>query len=441
MKLRMIGLDHKSAPIEIRERLAFDRERTAAFLRDWQEAFADFEAVLVSTCNRTELYVATLNGALPPTDELVAFLTRRGEALESTVPNESVPKEVAPKDVAPKESEIPAFFRVYEDAEALEHLFSVAASLESMVLGEPQILAQIKDAYRIAADGGTAGIVTHSAFQAALRAAKTISVETGIFRHRVSIPAIAVVDFALEIFESLTGKKTLVLGAGEMAAETLRYLIDIGAREIAVVNRSREKAEKLAEEAGGVAADWEERFRLLLSADLVVAATGAPEPVISAADYAAIAPKRSGRPLFLLDLSVPRNLDPALEKEPNVYLFTLDDLAEVCARNRKSRDAELPKARKIILRQTEEFLADLKIREQGELIRQLRERWHAAKETELTRLFHKAEFSDAERAEVRYAFDRLVNKMLHGPMESLRDEPDEKPQTLLEAMMKLFRLK
>ena len=420
MKFRMIGLDHTTAPIEVRERLAYSGERTADFFRAWQECYAETEAVLVSTCNRTELYVATTNGALPATSDLVHFL-------DSSLPERG--------------GEIPPFFRVRDDADALEHLFSVASSLESMVLGEPQILAQIKEAYRIAAEAGAAGIVTHSAFQTALQTAKKVSVETGIFRHRVSIPAIAVVDFALEIFESLAEKKTLVLGAGEMAAETLRYLTDYGAKEITVVNRSREKAEKLAAEFGGRAAVWDERFTLLESADLCVAATSASLPVVTAGDYEKIAPKRAGRPLFLLDLSVPRNLDPALENAPNLFLCAIDDLNEACERNRKSRDAEVPKARKVVARQTAEFLADLKIREQGELIRQLRERWHAAKETEITRLFHKEEFSESQREEVRYAFDRLVNKMLHGPMESLRDEPDEKPRTLLEAMMKLFRLK
>lgn len=424
MKLRLIGLDHRTAPIELRERFAFDREQTAAFLREWPERFSAFEAVLVSTCNRTELYVGSQNGSLPPTVELLGCL-----AQSASVADENA-------DAVSK-----AFF-VADDVEALEHLFSVAASLESMVVGEPQILAQIKEAYRAAAEFGTAGMVTHSAFQSALSVAKRVSTETGLFRHRVSIPSIAVVDFALEIFETLADKKTLILGAGEMAEETLRYLTDYGAVDVIVANRSAERAENLARSFGGSVAPWSERYERLAEADLAVVAVSGAEQAVTLESFDQASKGRRSRPLFLLDLSVPRQCAPELAKRPDVYLYSIDDLVEAARRGRKSRDAELPKAKKIVHEATGEFLNEMRLRDSGELIRRLREGWNDVKEAEITRLFHRLpELPDKDRDEIHYAFDRLVNKMLHGPMQSLRDESQEKPQYLLDAMRKLFHLK
>lgn len=422
MRLRLFGFDHSRAPLELRERFAFDRAETERFLDGWLERFPEIEAVLVSTCNRTELYLGTLNGSLPEPTELLDFFSER-------------------KGIAPDESAA-SFFQTADDAPAAEHLFAVAASLESMVVGEPQILAQIKESYRLAAERGSAGTVTHSAFQRALAAAKRVSAETDIFRHRVSIPSVAVADFALELFETLADKTTLVLGAGEMAAETLRYLTDNGAKKIVVANRTREKADSLAAQFGGVSVDWRERSDALPTADLVVTACTASEPILTAEDLDERQKKRGERPLFLLDLAVPRNCSPDIHRLENVFLYALDDLAAACERNRKSRDAELPKARKIVRAEAESFWRDLRGRENGEAIRQLRTRWNETKEEELLRLFHKRpELEEPQRDAVRYAFDRLVNKMLHTPMESLRDEPDERPKNLLDALTRLFGLR
>ena len=251
----------------------------------------------------------------------------------------------------------------------------------------------------------------------------------------------AVSDFALELFERLSDKRTLVLGAGEMAEETLRYLKDAGEKEIVVANRSREKAETLAERFGGHAADWNARLTELAAADLVIAATGADEPVITAEDYRSIAADRSDRPLFMVDLSVPRNLDERLGRIPNVYLYTIDDLEEACQRNRKAREREIPKANRIVTQEAESFLKELRLRDSGELIGELRRRWNEVKDEEIQRLFNKCGPLPSEtESEIRYAFDRLINKLLHAPMRTLRDESTRgKPNGLLDAMFKLFR--
>ena len=421
MKLRRIGWDHHGVAVELRERFAFDRAEAGRFLDDWQERFPESEAVLVSTCNRTELYTGTLNGALPDAVAVRAFLAKEKQCV--------FPDELFERVVT------------LDDAHAASHLFAVASSLESMVVGEPQILAQIKEAYQIAAEHGAAGTVTHSVFQRALSVAKRVSAETDLFRHRVSIPSVAVADFALELFETLSDQGTLVLGAGQMASETLRYLVDNGARKIFIANRTRSKADALAGEFHAESVDWSERSSVWEKVDLVIAACTADTPIITAEHVLACQSKRANRPLFLLDLAVPRNCDPEIAQLENVYLYSLDDLAAACERNRKSRNAQLPKAYRIVWTEANSFWHDLRGRENGEAIRQLRLRWHETKERELERLFHKCpNLDDSAQDEVRYAFERLVNKMLHAPMESLRDEPDTHPTNLLDAMKRLFGL-
>jgi glutamyl-tRNA reductase len=234
-----------------------------------------------------------------------------------------------------------------------------------------------------------------------------------------------------------------VIGAGEMAEETLRYLTDQGARQISVVNRSPERAEALARRWDGRAFPWETRFETLARADLVVSTTGAEEPVVTLEDFRKIEASRYERPLFILDLAVPRDFDPAIGDRPEVYLYSIDDLRQACERNRKARDRELPAAMRIIDQETRRFMADLHHRVTGPVIQRLQRGWQRPKEEEIDRLFHKLpELDDRARDEIRQAFDRLVNKLMHPPLESLRNESRQGiPNTLLEALTKLFQLK
>ncbi|MBQ5790884.1 MAG: glutamyl-tRNA reductase, partial [Thermoguttaceae bacterium] len=273
------------------------------------------------------------------------------------------------------------------------------------------------------------------------KTAKRVSVETEVFKRRVSVPSVAVVDFALNIFERLTDKKTLALGAGEMAEETLKYLADYGARSVVVSNRSRDKAEKLAAVWNATVVDWDARFDALADADLVIAATGAQEPVVKLDDYRQIEARRRGRPLFILDLSLPRNVEPSVGDRPNVYLYSIDDLEAACVRNREIRDRELPKALRLVDEEAARFMTEIESRRSIDAIRKLRDGWNEIKEAEVERLFRKIGADPETEGEIRYAFDRLVNKLLHSPTTTLRaDAQSPSAPALLDAARRLFRL-
>jgi glutamyl-tRNA reductase len=419
----MVGCNHNTADVAVREMLSFSPQQVFTTLQHWQTLYSGYEAVLLSTCNRTELYIASANGDIPDEEEILRFLLREKASSETAV------------------EQLTGKLMILEEEKAVEHLFAVTGSLDSMVLGESQILAQVKTAYRQADEIGVTGPVTHTMFQAALNTAKRIDVETGIHKHRISIPSIAVVDFGLQIFERLEDKKTLIFGAGEMAEETLRYLVDYGARSIIILNRKRSRAEELAVKWSGLVEDWENRLRKLIDADIVITATGATEPIVTLSDFKTVHPQRKGRSLFILDLAIPRDFEPGIGDLPNVYLYSIDDLKKVCEKNRIARDAELTEAYKIVTQRTEQFFRDLRHQEAGTVIRKLRNDWELTKETELQRLLGKLpRLDDREKEEVCYAFDRLVNKLLHPPLESLRNESRHGvPQLLIDALARLFR--
>ncbi len=422
MSIRVVGCSHHETPIEIREQLALPADRLREALDRWRERYPEVELVVLSTCNRVELYAADEESPVPSRDDLVRFLIDfHAISLEKFAPH----------------------FYDYHDEEAVRHLLAVASSLESMVVGEPQILAQVKQAYQTATEAETTGPILHATMQTALKVARQIAGQTGLHRHRVSIPSVAVADFAGQIFEQFDDKRTAVLGAGEMAEETLRYLADAGAQDFTILNRSEEKAARLACCFEAKTRPWSELAQVLAEADLLITATGATEPVVTAALFAQVESARRGRPLFILDLAVPRDVEPELAQFAEVYLYSIDDLKTACQRNRQARDQELPAARRIVEEETEQFMTELRHRVTGPVIRRLRGRWHEPKEDELRRLFNKLpDLDDATQAEIRQAFDRLINKLLHPPMESLRDESRKGPPSgLIEALSKLFKLK
>ncbi|HBT78301.1 MAG TPA: glutamyl-tRNA reductase [Planctomycetaceae bacterium] len=442
MNLGMIGCN-LSAPLEIREKLAFSPLQIADALVDWDAAFPGIEAVLLSTCNRTELYVAS--------DECVENPRGAGEEFRNTVPALPTRGQLVDfllnerRTAGSERPETETHLSYLQGREAVAHLFTVASSLDSMVLGEVQILAQVKAAYQAALDAGTVGPMTHGVFQAALRVAKRVANETRIQQHRISIPSVAVSEFVLRLFETLTERTTLVLGAGEMAEETIRYLKLHGAGTVYLANRSRPKAEELAETWNGRVVDWKERLDWLSKVDLAIGTTGAQHPVITDAQFGEIASRRAGRPLFLLDLAVPRDFEPEIGNRGDVYLYSLEDLKEACEENRRRRAHEMPKALRIVEQESESFLRDIHHRRTGELIQRLQNKWETTKQAELARLLNKLgpHGLDARGIEeVRYAFDRLVNKLIHPPLESLRDESrNGVPHGLLDALGRLFRLK
>jgi glutamyl-tRNA reductase len=423
MNLRMVGCTHRATSLDLRQQLAFGSEQSADALTRWRKQFPGTELALLSTCNRVELYAAG-DASDPPPDE--------NELLAALLNYHGVPAQrLANQTVA----------LLHRDV--VQHLYRVAASLDSMVVGEPQILAQVKQAYQRAADLGSAGPALHDLFQSALRTARRVHNETALHKHRVSIPSVAIADFASRVFERFDDKRVLVIGAGEMAGETLRYLKDAGATQIHVINRSPDRALVLAKEWAGVAVPWERLDEELQAADLVIGAAAADEALINADRFSrGIAPQREQRALFMLDLGVPRNFDPAIGDELGVYLYSLDDLKIACDRNLKARAAELPKAEQIIQTETEAFIAAAHHRLAAPVITGLRRNLEEPKQAELQRLFKKLpDLDERTRAEITQFADRLVNKLLHPPLESIRDAAQEgPPHGLLDALRRLFRL-
>jgi glutamyl-tRNA reductase len=422
MLVEVVGCSHHDTSIAVRERLAFTPEQAREALDQWRRVFPGVEAVLLSTCNRVEMYAATERESAPTLDQIANFLAR----FHNLDP-----------------AQVIEHLYQYSDESAVQHLFAVAASLDSMVLGEPQILAQVKQAYQMAAEQDNTGPLLHAVFQAALRAARRVADETTIHQRRVSVPSVAVADFARQIFERFDDKETLVLGAGEMAEECLRYLREEGVRRITVVNRHVDRAQELARQWRGRAVPWEELPQAMAVADLIVSTTGAARPIVTLAEFAAIEARRPKRPLLILDLAVPRDFEPSIGDRPDVYLYSIDDLQAACRRNRAERDKELPAALHIVEQETARFMAEMYHRAIGPVIERLRTGWQRPKEEELQRLLNKLpELDDRARDEIRRSFDRLTNKLLHPPLESLRDESRKGvPRGLLDALKRLFQLK
>lgn len=423
MKLQVVGCSHHQSSLETRERLAFTRQQVRDALSLFRRRYPNSEAVLLSTCNRVELYCAAEQADRCPTPREVARFLAEFHRLDAGEVFEQL------------------FERSGEDA--VRHLFAVAASLDSMVIGEAQILSQVKQAYELATAGEAAGPLTHSVFQAALRVAKRVATETAINQKRVSIPSVAIADFAKQLFERFNDKKVLVIGAGEMGKETLRYLIEEGASDITIVNRDRERAERLAREVAGRAAPWDQLGALMGLADLIISTTGSGEPIVRGESFGEVVHQRAERTLFVLDLAVPRDFEPSIGEFPGVYLYSIDDLRAACETNRREREREWPKAQRIIEEETSRFMIELNHRATAPTIRRLKAQAEQIKQEELCRLFNKLGGLDAHtRSEIERACERLVNKLLHPPLESLRDDAGRSTALgLLEALRRLFQIR
>ncbi|WP_350494684.1 glutamyl-tRNA reductase [Roseiconus lacunae] len=419
----MIGCSHHDSAVEFRERVAFSTEQIGTALDAFRNRFPDGELVLISTCNRTELYTTADDSGALGRDAIVSFLAEQ-HALR-------------PDDVMDK--------MIYRSGhEAIEHLFTVAASLDSMVIGESQILSQVKQAYELACELGSAGPLTHAVFQGANHAAKRVQTETEIHRRRVSVPSVAVGEVVPEVFDSLVGKRVLICGAGEMGEETLRYLIQAGANNVVVLNRSLERAKTLAEAFNVTYAPWDTFLDQVVQADLIVGTTAAPEPILTRQQFESLRSRRKDRVLLALDLAVPRDFDAGLDDFPNLYLYQIDDLQAACQRNRHEREKEWPKAQRIITEETKRLLADLNHRATGPVIKRLREQAQQIKRDELSRLLPKLESLGGEPAingEIEKSLDRIINKLLHPPLASLKEDAAEGHQKgLVKALRELFRL-
>lgn len=421
MMLQIVGCSHHESATVIREKLAFDKQKAGRFLENFYSFYPQSEAVLLSTCNRTEFFTASkVQHAGPSLNDMQQSLA-----------------DACGLDRQAVDSHL---FEL-SDKEAIRHLFSVAASLDSMVIGETQILAQVKQAYDLATQINNDIPLTHHTFQSAIKVAKRVANETGIQKNRVSIPSIAIGDFARQIFERLDNKNILVIGAGEMAEETLRYVVHYGGKQIKILNRTLETARELAGRWNGQVADWSDLANELVAADLVISTTGAQEPIVTLETFEKIEAERRKKPLFVLDLAIPRDFDSAIEKCENVYLYSLDNLRAQCDHNHKSRKSYWTKAKRIIDQETETFMNELAHRSKGTTIARLKASASQIKEAELQRLMNKlGPIEPKHQEEIASAFHRLTNKLLHPPLESLREESDSKSDHLFRAFKQLFRL-
>ncbi|MCE2783482.1 MAG: glutamyl-tRNA reductase [Pirellula sp.] len=430
MKLRMIGCSHHDTPLEIREQVAFSSEQITQALWSLKEQFPDTEAVLLNTCNRVELYWGSSHEDKVATQEAIErFLSEFHRVGLRTIQEH---------------------FKVRHDGQAVEHLFMVVSSIDSLVVGESQIPAQVRSAYDRSKLEGAAGAVMHSLFQHANQVSKRVTTETEIHRRRISVPSVAVSEVASEFYERFDDKNIVVIGSGQMGVETLQYLLDAGARNIVIVNRSLDKAQSVADQMSAAAEfelraePWDALDRLLVWADLVVSTTGAAEPIVTESRLKPILAKRSRPNLLILDLAVPRDFEPAIARLPSVYLYSVDDLQSVCQRNEAFRKQQLPKARKIIDEEVQKILADWNLRQSGDTIRALRDQADLIRDSELLRLFSKQsmqELNAEAHQEILQAVDRVINKLLHGPLQSLREAPHEDHrESLVTAIRRLFKL-
>lgn len=422
MNVLVVSCNHHQAGVQLRERLAFSSEQKLNEAYNlWRSSHPQSELVLLSTCNRVEIYCADERGegAIDLAD-VTSFLSRFHRV---------------PSD------EFTSSLLAHSGVDAVTHLFEVACSIDSMVLGEPQIVNQVKEAYRVAQENAACGPLTNVLFQHALRVSAQVRTETALADGRVSIASVAVGDFARSIFSRFDNKRVLVIGAGEMAEETLTYLKSEGVQQIQVCNRSHERAEELAARSGGKAVDFERLDELLGDADVIVSTTGASETLISLERFRAARKRSARQPVFILDLAAPRDFDPAISTlDDNVFLYDIDALEETCERNRRARHDEIHKARAIISAQTQVFMQEIYHRATGPVIHRLREHWSDISRTELDRLYRKMpELDQEQRAAVEATISRIVNKLLHPPLEALKDEARAgTPDGLLTAIRRLF---
>jgi glutamyl-tRNA reductase len=397
--LFVAGMNHRTAPVAMREQLALEEEKIREILADLSGRGLVQEVMILSTCNRVEVYGVA---AVPGEARSQAF-SRLGSH----------------RGVAWRELE-PLLYTATGDEAAL-HAFRVAASLDSMVLGEPQILGQVKDAFALAQSVGTAGPVLHALMSQAFSAAKRVRSETLVGRLAVSI-SYAAVELARRIFEGLEGKAVLLVGAGEMSELAARHLIDHGALPIYVANRTWSRAQELARGLGGVPVPFDQLEATLARVDIVITSTAAPEPVVTAAQVRAALHARRGRPLFFIDIAVPRNVESAVNDLEGAFCYDIDDLRAVVESNLKERQREAQRAQVLLEREVDKFVGRLQQLEVVPTIVSLREKLEAIRRAELERALARLPGAAEDTRRVMDALSQaIVNKVLHAPMVKLKD--------------------
>ncbi len=409
-------MSYRSAPIEIREKVAFSPCAARSFLRRLKEDGAVAEVVLVSTCNRTELYaVVEDEGA-------------RGRLFDALAAEKGVERDFLEQH---------SYWLA--DGEAVRHLYRVASSLDSMVVGEGQILGQVREAYRAATEELCAGPILNRLFHTSLRVGKRVRTETGIGDSSLSVPRVAV-KLAEEVFGTLRGRRALVLGAGEMSELVVKHLKSSGVRELRIANRTAGRATLIAERVGGVAVGFDSLAGELPNVDVVVSSTGSGEWVVGS-ELVAGALVRREEPLFFIDIAVPRDVDPVVQNLDQAYVYDVDDLQAVVDRNSEDRSAAAAAGEAMIGPAVFDFMGWLSTLHVVPLIKELRDEAERVRRHELARALNRLDLSPEEAEAVERMSYTLVNKLLHGPIQELKALAESgSPVESVEVRRRLFTL-
>jgi len=398
MHIVVVGLSHKTASVDVREKLSFPEARLPDALSCMGRLDPVNENLILSTCNRVETY-ATVKEPNAGSDGIRKFFLDYHDLVDEKYANS---------------------LYSYQGRDAVRHIFRVAASLDSMVVGEPQILGQLKDAYDHALTNKTTGVVLNRLMKKAISVAKRIRTETKIAESAVSI-SFAAVELARKIFGELDGKSVMLAGAGEMAELAAKHLVNNGVKSVLVANRTYERAVDLAKEFDGRPVHYEDLASEMKHADILIASTGAPHYILTAKDMKAVIKERKNRPVFLIDIAVPRNLDPEINKIDNVYLYDIDDLESVVSSNIKERQKEAESAEEIIEQETDIFLSWLRSIDVVPTIVAIRDKAEAIRRSELDKSLPRLSgLSDKQVKQVEALTQAIVNKLLHEPLVTLK---------------------
>jgi glutamyl-tRNA reductase len=418
LSIVLIGLNHETAPVEIRERLTFGGDRELPFTLIRKIPLVT-EFIFLSTCNRVEVLMTTPDPANAEMEIKKVFTESNGILL----------------------GDFERCLYIYHEEEAAKHLFRVAASLDSMVLGEPQILGQIKDAYRQAADQKTSGVILNRLLHKTFSVAKRVRTETGICSHAVSI-SFAAVELARKIFADLKGKRAMLIGAGEMAELAAEHLISNGVAEIVVANRTLERAIELAQKFKGRAVSLDEVYDQLSKVDIIISSTGAPGLVINYDNVKSVMRARKNRPLFLIDIAVPRDIDPRTNEIDNVYLYDIDDLKGIIEMNKAERQNEALRAERIVEEEVIKFKYWLQALDITPIIVSLREKAEQLRLKECRKtLSNMSSLTPEQEKAVHVLTTSIVNKMLHDPITYLKGKNSrEHKDVYLDFARQIFNL-
>jgi glutamyl-tRNA reductase len=420
-ELFVVGISWRTAKVDVREKLAFRDDEIVPTLQALTGELPVAEALLISTCNRVEVYGVMKPGADATGDVRQFLATRR----------------------AIKPVELGDALYDLRGSEAIRHVFRVAASLDSLVVGEAQILGQLKAAYGVSGGAGTAGPVLSRALERAFGVAKRVRTETTIARGAANVSSVAV-ELAARVFGDLAGKSVLVVGAGKMSSLAARHLYANGAQKIVVTNRSPEKAQALATEIDAEARPWDQLEQLLVGADVVISSTGAREPVLTRALFKKVAKARRWKPMMVIDIAVPRDAEPAIGELDGVFVFDIDDLDKVVQANLAERAKAAEHATRIVEHEAGQFEHWLRTKAIVPTIRALREKFAQVADAEvgkaLDQLARKELTRDQQRELVQRVVQLVVNKLLHQPTTVLRGSSPEDGPILAAMLAELFGL-